>query len=295
MAERVYFSGRTLEQAIRSAARHHQLDPEELDFQQIEKRHGFVKQPRGVVIRVDPVQPRLDASTSQGPSEPSEVTAKPPRRDPAPSEPREEVPEVQTQALAEAEEMVRSPRPRRAELESARDERPAPAREQRSESVASPQTENGSVATEDAIEDAAVRWLDALLDLGSLDLDFELEFGEEGLEIDLEGPDEDVVLDEDGELLRAFQHLLPRLIQNDVGELVHCRVDCDDFQAKREKRLRDLARRTADEVVEAGRPKTLRPMHPADRRIVHLELADDPDVFTESVGTGYFKRVMVRS
>jgi len=48
-------------------------------------------------------------------------------------------------------------------------------------------------------------------------------------------------------------------------------------------------------VADRGRPKTLRPMHPADRRIVHLELADDPDVFTESVGTGYFKRVMVRS
>ncbi len=46
--------------------------------------------------------------------------------------------------------------------------------------------------------------------------------------------------------------------------------------------------------MDRGGTRTLRPMNPADRRIVHLALADDPDVETESQGNGYFKRVSIR-
>jgi spoIIIJ-associated protein len=47
-------------------------------------------------------------------------------------------------------------------------------------------------------------------------------------------------------------------------------------------------------VRRKGRPRMLEPMNPADRRIVHMTLADDPGVVTESSGDGYFKRVSIR-
>ena len=72
------------------------------------------------------------------------------------------------------------------------------------------------------------------------------------------------------------------------------RVDCDNFHEIREERLRSLAQRVAEEVRRQGRPRILEPMNPADRRIIHITLADDPGVVTESEGDGYFKRIMVR-
>jgi len=55
---RKYFSGASLTQALLMAASHHQIDPDDLAYKLIEKKHGFVKTPRGVTIEVDPEQPR---------------------------------------------------------------------------------------------------------------------------------------------------------------------------------------------------------------------------------------------
>jgi spoIIIJ-associated protein len=71
-------------------------------------------------------------------------------------------------------------------------------------------------------------------------------------------------------------------------------VDCDNFHDIREERLRSLAQKVAEEVRRLQRSRTLEPMNPADRRIIHVTLADDPGVATESDGDGYFKRVTVR-
>ena len=69
---------------------------------------------------------------------------------------------------------------------------------------------------------------------------------------------------------------------------------CGGYQRQREERLRGLALRVAEEVARQGGSRTLRPMNPADRCIVHLTLADDPEVETESLGNGYFKRGSIR-
>jgi spoIIIJ-associated protein len=50
----------------------------------------------------------------------------------------------------------------------------------------------------------------------------------------------------------------------------------------------------AEDVRRRGRPRILEPMNPADRRIIHVTLADDPGVMTESEGDGYFNRVTIR-
>ena len=144
------------------------------------------------------------------------------------------------------------------------------------------------------VAESAAAWLEKLFDLASLDLTAELYEGEGRFEVDLSGPDSSLVVEDEAQVLRSIQHLLPRLMHADIGRLLHCRVDCDSYQQEREEELQELAERTASDVVDRGRSKTLPPMHPADRRVVHLALADDPDVETESVGTGYFKRVQVR-
>jgi spoIIIJ-associated protein len=142
--------------------------------------------------------------------------------------------------------------------------------------------------------EAAERGLRHLLEVSGLELSFRIHQGEGRLEIELSGSDAELCSSEEGELLRAIEHLLPRLIRTLAGEPIPCRVDCDNFHEIWEERLRSLAQRVADEVRRHGRPRTLEPMNPADRRIVHMTLADDPAVETESEGEGYFKRITIR-
>jgi spoIIIJ-associated protein len=142
--------------------------------------------------------------------------------------------------------------------------------------------------------EAAGRGVELLLRIAGLDLTPRILQGEDRLEVDLSGPDVDWCFADDGELVMAVEHLLPRLIRTLSGESTLVRVDCDNFQEIREERLRSLAQRVAEEVRRRGKSRTLEPMNPADRRIVHMTLADDPGVATESEGDGYFKRINVR-
>ncbi len=58
---RRFFSGSTLDQAVMMAARHYGLDPKELAYRQIEKRHGFLRTRKAVMIAVDPETPGRQA------------------------------------------------------------------------------------------------------------------------------------------------------------------------------------------------------------------------------------------
>jgi spoIIIJ-associated protein len=84
------------------------------------------------------------------------------------------------------------------------------------------------------------------------------------------------------------------VVRGIAGEPVQVRVDSSDFHEIHEEQLRSLAQRVASEVRRGERPRTLEPMSPADRRIVHITLADEPGVTSVSEGSGYFKRIVVK-
>jgi spoIIIJ-associated protein len=142
--------------------------------------------------------------------------------------------------------------------------------------------------------EAAAEALELLLGVAGLELESAILEGEDHLAVELWGRDQEALLEDRGKLLLAIQHLLPRAIRGVAGRSVACRVDSDNFHEIRQERLRDLAQQAAAEVRRRGQPRTLEPMAPDERRIVHLTLADDPAVVTESQGNGYYKRVSIR-
>ncbi|HMB54726.1 MAG TPA: R3H domain-containing nucleic acid-binding protein [Thermoanaerobaculia bacterium] len=144
------------------------------------------------------------------------------------------------------------------------------------------------------IADACRESLDRILDVAGVELEYKVFEGEDRLEVELHGEDEELMVAEDGELLLAVEHLLPRAMRGICGEGVQVRVDCADFHEIHEERLRSLAQKVASEVRRNGKPKKLEPLNPADRRIVHLTLTDEPDVTSASEGRGHYKRIVVR-
>jgi predicted RNA-binding protein Jag len=341
-ATRRFFSGDSLQQAIIQAANYFNLDPDWVAYKSLEKRHGFLKTRRKVVIEVDPDNPKRDSPVTT----PATTRATPPpppsgyslREPAAPHAPVDRPPSL---AGPEGDRPPRAPRerpegrgpdrgprgggrgdrgdrgdrghdrPRRRD-DDRRDRRPPRTGDRPSSGIEPFRLEGGPVeglvtlpekprgisdrypAATGPVADAAAKSIELLLRIAGLDLKAQVFQGEERLEIDLSGEDVDWCFADDGELIQAVEHLLPRMIRSLSGEPVPVRVDCDNFHEIREERLRSLAQKVAEEVRRQGKPRILEPMNPGDRRIIHVTLADDPGVVTESEGDGYFKRVMVR-
>jgi len=133
-----------------------------------------------------------------------------------------------------------------------------------------------------------------LLELAQVDLDSEIARPEDRWEVELWGADQEILLKDSGKVLLAIQHLLPRLQRGLTGDSSFVRVDCDGFHELRAERLADMAAREAHLVEKHQKPRTLPPMPPDERRLVHISLRDDSAVVTESTGEGYFRRVTIR-
>jgi spoIIIJ-associated protein len=111
--------------------------------------------------------------------------------------------------------------------------------------------------------------------------------------VDIQGKDLSTLIGRRGETLRAFQYLTRLILTKSLGESPMVVVDVEGYRARREEQLRRLARRMADQALEAGRTMTLEPMPPHERRIIHIELRDHARVFTESVGEGDRRKVTI--
>jgi spoIIIJ-associated protein len=112
--------------------------------------------------------------------------------------------------------------------------------------------------------------------------------------LELIGDDVEPLLANKGEGLTGLEVLVGRIAAKRLGRPVHPRLDADGFRAHRKDALEELARQSADEVRRSRRPSLLPPLAPWERRLVHLALADDAEVETQSEGDGFLKRVEVR-
>jgi spoIIIJ-associated protein len=112
--------------------------------------------------------------------------------------------------------------------------------------------------------------------------------------IELIGDDVEPLLVNKGEGLNGLEVLTGRIASRRLGHPVYPRLDAEGFRAHQRDSLQELAQRSAEEAKRTRRPQLLPPLSPGERRLVHLALAADPEVETESEGDGFLKRVAVR-
>jgi spoIIIJ-associated protein len=115
-----------------------------------------------------------------------------------------------------------------------------------------------------------------------------------GPSIDITGEDSGLLIGRRGETLRALQFLVNLIVRNHLKEdAVRVVLDVERYKERRNNSLTDMALRVADKVVGTGRAVSLEPMPPAERRVVHMALADHPRVSTESSGLGDSRKVVI--
>jgi spoIIIJ-associated protein len=117
--------------------------------------------------------------------------------------------------------------------------------------------------------------------------------GEFPLLIDINGDDLSVLIGRRAETLNALQYILALIISKEANRWVQVIVDVEGYRARRERQLRQLALRMAEQAMRTGKRQLLEPMSPAERRIVHLELRNHDAVTTESVGEEPNRKVSI--
>src|SRR5437660_9303144 len=95
------------------------------------------------------------------------------------------------------------------------------------------------------------------------------------------------------EQFAALEHFVNQAFARGLSEGERFVCDVDSFRAMRETELRAMARHAADRVRSTGLPFFFGPMNAGERRVIHLTLADEDDLFTESVGEGNARRLKV--
>lgn len=96
-----------------------------------------------------------------------------------------------------------------------------------------------------------------------------------------------------GETLQAIQHLTTRMVNRDNQRRVQVAVDVGGYRKRRETQLENLAKSLAAKVESSGQQTLTEPLNAAERRIIHITLANNPSVRTETVGEGLVKKVAV--
>ena len=140
---------------------------------------------------------------------------------------------------------------------------------------------------------SVVDFINRLLEQSDLDLRASVEPLGEAVRIQVRGGDRAVLLGHSAELLDALEHLGNRMLAHVTGEEHHVIFDSGSYRAQRERELQLMAEKAAERVRTTRQPFTFDPMSPGERRIVHLALAADTSVRSESQGSGENRKVTI--
>ena len=110
----------------------------------------------------------------------------------------------------------------------------------------------------------------------------------------MSGEDAHFALAENGELLDAFEVILFQSFGRELDREHRFIVDAEGFRQTRKAELNAMAKFAADQVRKNGRPFTFGVLNSTERRIIHVALQKEEDLFTESVGDGRERRLQVR-
>jgi len=115
----------------------------------------------------------------------------------------------------------------------------------------------------------------------------------EVITINVTGDDLGILIGRRGQTLAALQHIVRLIVAHRMKARVPIVIDVEGYKQRRYSALQALAWRMAEQVKERKKQFALEPMPAYERRIIHLTLADDPNVTTESTGVGEVRKVVI--
>lgn len=116
---------------------------------------------------------------------------------------------------------------------------------------------------------------------------------EKSIALNIEGEDLGLLIGRRGRTLAFLQYVVRLILAHALGEQIPFNLDIEGYKKRRYESLESLALRLAEQVRAKKIPFTLEPMPPDERRVIHLALASQPHVTTQSIGVGDERKVMI--
>lgn len=116
----------------------------------------------------------------------------------------------------------------------------------------------------------------------------------DGCLLDISGEDVSFLLNESGEMLDAFETILFQVYGKELDKTERFICDADGFRQTRKAELQAMARFAAQNVRKSGKAFTFGKLNSTERRVIHLTLAEEPDLQSESIGEGRDRKLQVR-
>ncbi len=142
-------------------------------------------------------------------------------------------------------------------------------------------------------EHEALTFLKDITEKMGLDLAFSAKVGEDLVYVEMNGKDSRTVIGKRGQTLDAIQYLASLVVNKDKEKCTKVVVDAENYRAKREKTLEQLANRLAAKVVKTRKHVRLEPMNPYERKVIHATLQKNPSITTRSEGEEPYRRVVI--
>lgn len=143
------------------------------------------------------------------------------------------------------------------------------------------------------ISKVAQETLRTLLKLMGITAEVQVSKNDIPVSLNIEGEDLGILIGRRGQTLACLQYIVRLIVAEQLKAWVPLTVDVAGYKKRRREALQSLALRLAEKVKVSRRPMTLEPMPADERRIIHLTLANHPDVSTQSTGEGEGRKVVI--
>lgn len=116
----------------------------------------------------------------------------------------------------------------------------------------------------------------------------------ESFVVNIETPESNLLIGQYGATLSALQHILRLLVRRETEDKFKFLADVNRYLQAKTETLAGIARDAALQAISERKPVVLRPMSAYERRLVHVELAGNENIKTESIGEGEDRKVVVK-
>ncbi|MEP6915412.1 MAG: R3H domain-containing nucleic acid-binding protein [Acidobacteriota bacterium] len=114
----------------------------------------------------------------------------------------------------------------------------------------------------------------------------------DSIRVELSGEGGEILLRKRGEVLDALQQIVNTAFRRELKDDRSFVVDCLDYRKGKDAETRQMARFLMVKAKDSG-PQEMGPLNPYARRLVHLTVAEDPQMSSESIGDAFLKTVII--
>ncbi len=135
--------------------------------------------------------------------------------------------------------------------------------------------------------------LQQMIDFITTDATISVNNRPERIEFDINGGNTGVLIGKRGQTLEAMQYLVDKIVSKKFEQRIRVQIDVEGYLKNKRAHLENMAKRMGEKAKRTGKPISFGQMNAHDRRIVHIALKEDDQVRTQSMGDGFYRKLVI--